>query len=78
MERAIQEMLREGGVAVSTVAGTDYLSGNEDVVNIGSTEDAEESVKKSKNFESFLRNNDQEISISQSFNVTHLDPRKLL
>ena len=74
MERAIQEMLRDGGVAASTVAGTDYLSNNEDGVNIGSNEDADESVimkqnhyfaKKNKNFDSFLRNNDQdEISVS--------------
>jgi hypothetical protein len=61
-------MLRDGGVAASTVAGTDYLSNNDDGVNIGSNEDADESAvimkqnhyfaKKNKNFESFLRNND--------------------
>jgi hypothetical protein len=88
MERAIQEMLHSG-VAASTVAGTDYLSNNDDGVNIGSNEDADESAvimkqnhyfaKKNKNFDSFLRNNDQEsISVSQSFNVTNLDPRKVL
>ena len=41
MERAIQEMLHSG-VAASTVAGTDYLSNNDDGVNIGSNEDADE------------------------------------
>lgn len=70
MERAIQEMVRDGGVAASTVAGTDYLSNNDDGVNIGSTEDAEEVkqshyfAKKNKNFESFLKSNDQDISVS--------------
>jgi hypothetical protein len=32
------------GVAASTVAGTDYLSNNDDGVNIGSNEDADESA----------------------------------
>jgi hypothetical protein len=79
-------MVRDGGVAASTVAGTDYLSGNEDGVNIGSNEDTDEVImkqnhyfaKKNKNFDSFLKSNDQDISVSQSFNVTNLDPRKLL